>query len=253
MLLFQSFQSILGDISERLGFATGQEPTADPVENDQVTVMNADALESAAPDELPDGVIEYDEEARRAEVTPEFAEKLEGFAEHLEDIARDTPGAEDPNIVIDCDPGDATTRQPDEILEFSEEEAVERIQGYLLSRRYDDVGDANGQPDGMFGDKSGNALAEELRRFQEEAGLPQTGEYDDKTAEALTAKLKELEEGGHNHEMLKGFIEGLEALDNKDIEGESALDRLYDPDKYQPDQDGTCTVTWDHLPEPVIH
>jgi hypothetical protein len=165
------------------------------------------------------------------------------LSDEFNDVA---PEGYDVDIVCTAPEQNAAPEQDVEILHFNEEEAVTDIQTYLIGRGHDDVGDAENNPDGMFGNGSSRALEDELKGVQERHGLDVTGEFNDATLDALKEDMDALDEGPQKDSM-ESFIGGLDYMDNKDVEGHSALDRVYNPDTNDPKEPeqsgGTCEVT----------
>lgn len=136
---------------------------------------------------------------------------------------------------------------PVEIKHFRQEESVMGIQSYLIGRGHERVGDKHNNPDGMFGNGSNKALAEEIKSFQQQNGIEPTGEYNDATRQAYLTQAAKMEGGSAGRDALEGFVEGLDAMKNKDIDGHSALDRVYHPEQAveQAPQAGMCKITID--------
>jgi hypothetical protein len=168
-----------------------------------------------------------------------------------EDIAHNSPGAEI-DVNIDCDtPGggdDAVV-----VKKFEQEDSVNKIQTHLIGTGKENVGDAENNPDGMFGKGTSRALEEELKGVQERNNLEPTGEYDQQTRDALTAERDALPEGVQR-DSVSSFIEGLDEMKANDVDGVPALDRVYNPDTNDASDPNVCRVDIDikSLPGPNL-
>jgi hypothetical protein len=192
----------------------------------------------------------------REEIDQIPGETLDDKEQFIEDTMNDyalsdefnaaAPEGYDVDIACTAPEQNAAPEQDVEILHFNEEDAVTDIQTYLIGRGHDDVGDAENNPDGMFGNGSSRALEDELKGVQERHGLDVTGEFNDATLNALKEDMDALDEGPQKDSM-GSFIGGLDYMDNKDLDGHSALDRVYNPDTNDPKEleqsGGTCDVT----------
>lgn len=187
-------------------------------------------------------------------ITVEEIERLEGDtleekAQNLEDKFNDVArGGNDIDISIVCDVPEETGPQQEqeiEVLHFTEEEAVRNVQNHLIGTGHEKVGDAENNPDGMFGKGTSRALEDTLKQIQEENGLDVTGEFNEATRDAMIEQIDGLEDGAYKDSM-EGFVQGLDSLQEKEIEGHSALDRLYNPetnDSSTPAVDASCEIT----------
>ena len=144
---------------------------------------------------------------------------------------------------------------PVEIKHFRQEDAVMGIQGYLIGRGHEHVGDKHNDPDGMFGNGSNKALATEIKNFQKQNGIEPTGEYNDATRQAYLEQAAKMEDGSVGRDALEGFVEGLDAMKNKDVDGHSALDRIYEPERVILEQQtnaNVCTINIDSRYSPNL-
>lgn len=111
------------------------------------------------------------------------------------------------------------------------------IQQFLLGKGFEDIGQY-GQPDGQFGPKTGEALDTTLKLFQKSAGLEASGEYTPETRQVLIDRAASIQDPA-TRDSLNGFVKGLDDMQNTDIQGQSALDRVYNPKDYE---DSHCSL-----------
>ena len=193
--------------------------------------------EFESPPNLMD-LTDFDGVAETLECTTENGCLPENFS--LPPSLSDADGARREFGIIDRDPITidevCDIPQEVEVKEFSQEDAVRQIQEVLvgtgdLGQWKDDAYDKH--VDGMFGDNTGNALKNTLEKIQKNGDIPITGEYDEATKKFMEDHFASRGIEINEAEILYAQLyRGLEAMKNNDIDGHSALDRVYDPSKY---------------------
>lgn len=104
---------------------------------------------------------------------------------------------------------------------FHAKPEVDAIQRWLIERGHTGVGGKNGQPDGQFGDKSGQAFYDEIERIQKSKGIKPDGKLNAETMEALREESPEV-------------AEVVKRMQNDRVGTRpSALDRIYNANRYE--------------------
>lgn len=164
-------------------------------------------------------------------------ENLETLRDRLKAAADD---AVSPVVPPQRDMAATVAPQESKIHIFSQAEAVANIQTFLIARGYEGLENASGDPTGMFGRKTAQALNQELKNFQESRNIPATGRYDMATREALDAHVRTLgDKSSVLTDVYASLRDGLSAMQDYVPEGQpdnahhNALDIVYNKGSIQ--------------------